>query len=134
VDYLKLNTGVTFKLPFDELVIFSTNLEPAQLMDPAFLRRIPYKLQMTGPTLAEYRQIFERAAAASGLALSDEAFFYVVDALTGEGNHELAAFQPRFICDQVAQVVRCFRLEPEITSELAADALENLYVGIGKGA
>ncbi len=131
VDYLKLNTGLTFKLPFDELVIFSTNLEPSALMDPAFLRRIPYKLQMIGPTLSEYREIFDRAASYAGLDLQDEAFEFVVDALTSSGKHELAAFQPRFICDQAAQNVRCFGLPPELTRELAADALENLYVGIG---
>ncbi len=131
VDYLKLNTGVTFRLPFDELVIFSTNLEPADLMDPAFLRRIPYKIQMLGPDVQEYRQIFERAAAASGLFLRDEAFEFVVEQLTHGGKHQLAAFQPGFICDQVRQVTRCFRLEPEVTCTLAADALENLYVGIG---
>ena len=45
VDYLKLHTGKSFSLPFDELVIFSTNLSPDDLMDPAFLRRIPYKLE-----------------------------------------------------------------------------------------
>ena len=132
IDYLKLNTGLTFKLPFDELVIFSTNLEPADLMDPAFLRRIPYKIQMLGPTLAEYRQIFDKVAAASGLKLRDDAFDYIVERLTGKGLHELAAFQPKFICDQVSQVVRCFRLEPEMTRVLVADALENLYVGIGE--
>lgn len=133
IDYLKLNTGITFKLPFDELVIFSTNLEPADLMDPAFLRRIPYKLQMLGPTLAEYRQIFDRAAAAAGLVLTGAAFDYVVAQLTRDARFALASFQPKFICEQAAQVCRCFRLAPELTVKLAADALENLYVGIGAG-
>ncbi len=132
VDYLKLNTGITFRLPFDELVIFSTNLEPADLMDPAFLRRIPYKIYMPGPDIVEYRQIFERAAAASGLVLRDDAFNFVVEQLTRDGRHQLAAFQPRFICDQASQVARCFRMAPELTCLLAADALENLYVGIGQ--
>ena len=132
VDYLKLNTGVTFRVPFDELVIFSTNLEPADLMDPAFLRRIPYKIQMLGPDVGEYREIFDRAAAAAGLILRDDAFDYVVEQLMRNERHKLAAFQPRFICDQAAQVVRCFRMEPVLTCLLAADALENLYVGIGE--
>jgi hypothetical protein len=131
VDYLKLNTGVTFKLPFDELVIFSTNLEPADLMDAAFLRRIPYKLQMLGPNLTEYRQIFDRAAAAAGLTLTDDTFNFVVIQLTRGGRHQLAAFQPKFICEQAAQVCLCFGMEPILTRTLAADALENLYVGIG---
>jgi hypothetical protein len=131
VDYLKLNTGITFMLPFDELVIFSTNLEPRDLMDPAFLRRIPYKIQMLGPTLDEYRDIFIRAANARSLVVTRAAFEYVVDQLTRDNTFQLAGFQPGFLCDQVAQVCRCFRLKPEMTVELAADALENLYVGIG---
>jgi hypothetical protein len=131
IDYLKLNSGATFELPFDELVIFSTNMEPADLMDPAFLRRIPYKIELSGPNTAEYRRIFERAAAASGLTLTDQAFDYVVRKLTAEGKFTLAAFQPKFICDQVEQVCLCFKLEPILTPSLAAEALENLYVGIG---
>ena len=133
VDYLKLNTGITFKLPFDELVIFSTNLAPADLMDPAFLRRIPYKIEMLGPSRDEYRAIFERAAASFGLVMTGAAFDHVVERLTVRGRFELASFQPRFICEQVAQVCRCFGLAPEVTVELADGALENLYVGIGAG-
>jgi predicted ATPase with chaperone activity len=132
VDFLKLNTGITFSLPFDELVIFSTNLEPSDLMDPAFLRRIPYKIQMLGPTLEEYREIFVRAARARDLAVTQAAFQYVVDTLTRDNKFQLAGFQPGFLCDQVAQVCRCFKIKPEMTVELAADALENLYVGIGR--
>jgi predicted ATPase with chaperone activity len=131
VDYLKLNTGITFTVPFDELVIFSTNLEPADLMDPAFLRRIPYKIQLLGPTLDEYREIFIRASQARGLVVTQAAFDYVVEQLTKDGKFQLAAFQPGFLCDQVAQVCRCFKIKPEMTVDLAADALENLYVGIG---
>jgi hypothetical protein len=130
IDYLKLNTGITFVLPFDELVIFSTNLEPADLMDPAFLRRIPYKIEMLGPDRAEYRQIFEKAAAAAGLHLDPDAFDYVVTTLTRSGRYQLASFQPRFLCDQVSQACRCFKLDPVFTKELAAEALENLYVGV----
>jgi hypothetical protein len=134
IDYLKLNTGITFSLPFDELVIFSTNLEPADLMDPAFLRRIPYKIQMLGPSQEEYREIFVRAATARGLTVTQAAFDYVVEQLTRDGKFQLAAFQPNFLCDQVAQVCRCFRIKPEVTVDLVADALENLYVGIGARA
>jgi hypothetical protein len=51
VDYLKLHTGKSFSIPFEELVIFSTNLEPEDLMDPAFLRRLPYKIEVGAPSL-----------------------------------------------------------------------------------
>ena len=67
VEYLKLHTGKSFSLPFDELVVFSTNLAPRDLMDPAFLRRIPYKLEVSGPLPEEYRKIFKLIAQAHGL-------------------------------------------------------------------
>ena len=62
VDYLKLHTGKSFTVPFEELVIFSTNLEPEELMDPAFLRRLPYKIEVGGPDPARYRRIFRCGA------------------------------------------------------------------------
>jgi hypothetical protein len=53
MDYLKLNTGKSFAVPFEAMVLFSTNLEPADLMDPAFLRRIPYKLEIGAPAAGD---------------------------------------------------------------------------------
>ena len=128
VDYLKLNTGKSFSIPFDELVIFSTNLEPSDLMDPAFLRRIPYKIYMGGPDRLEYRKIFEQAAADHGLGIGDDVFNYVVSQLTGRRAYGLAYFQPRFICRQVQQMCQCFGLPRVITRDLAQEALSNLYV------
>jgi len=128
VDYLKLKTGKSFSIPFDEMVMFSTNLEPSDLMDPAFLRRIPYKIHMTGPGHVEFRKTFELAAAACGLTFEDDVFDHVVRRLTTGRAHGLAFFQPRFICEQVRRVCQCFGLPPEITSELADEALGNLYV------
>jgi hypothetical protein len=128
VDYLKLKTGKSITLPFDELLIFSTNLSPADLMDPAFLRRIPYKILMAGPDAAAYRIVFDQVAGARGLSFSDEVFNLIVERLTSESGHELAFFQPKFICDQVQQVCHCFGLPPVITKELAERAIANLYV------
>src|SRR3712207_3410083 len=61
---MKLHTGKSFSLPFDELVVFSTNMPPGQLMDPAFLRRIPYKIEVAGPSPAEFGDIFHAVARA----------------------------------------------------------------------
>ena len=60
IDYLKLHTGKSFSIPFDELVIFSTNLEPEDLMDPAFLRRLPYKIEIGAPSVEMYKRIFTK--------------------------------------------------------------------------
>src|SRR5438105_9517210 len=60
VDYLTLHTGKKIEIPFDMLIIFSTNLDPADLVDEAFLRRIRYKIGIEAPTVAQYEEIFKR--------------------------------------------------------------------------
>ena len=129
-DFLKLNTGKSFQLPFDELLIFSTNLQPADLMDPAFLRRIPYKIKLFEPTVEEYRRIFDIVARHSGLTLDDDVFDYIVGRLTRHNKHGLAYYQPKFICDQVVEYCKYEGVPPAFTKHLAGEALANLYVEI----
>src|SRR6202008_5128455 len=83
IDYLQFHTGSSFSLPFDVLLIFSTNLQPEDLMDAAFLRRIRYKVRLHSPTCDEYRKIFEAVAKSHGLVLTDEIFEFVLDSLNG---------------------------------------------------
>jgi hypothetical protein len=127
IDYLTLNTGASFALPFDVFLIFSTNLNPSDLMDPAFLRRIQYKIKLFSPTVDEYWKIFDSIAAAHGLELTDDVFEYVIGRLRQPG---LAYYQPKFICEHVVEACRCLKLPPELTEELAAEALANLYYDI----
>ncbi len=127
VDYLKLHTGKSFIVPFDELIIFSTNMEPNDLMDPAFLRRIPYKLETVGPDEEQFLTIFKAVAASEGLELDDETFQFVVEELTVNNNYDLACYQPRFIIDQVISGCK-FRGEGlAIKRDLVARALGNLF-------
>ena len=100
-DYLKLHTGKTFTIPFEELVIFSTNLEPEDLMDPAFLRRLPYKIEVAGPSLDLYKRIFIKECARQGMTPDDKTIDTIVNKIKQEKGLELAAYQPRFIVDQV---------------------------------
>ena len=67
IDYLKLHTGKSFSIPFDELVIFSTNLEPEDLMDPAFLRRLPYKIEIGSPSVDCIQANLREGVHAAGL-------------------------------------------------------------------
>ena len=127
VDFMKLHTGASFTLPFDVLLMFSTNLHPADLMDAAFLRRIQYKIKLFEPTRDEYYQIFSAVAQSRGLECSEEAFDYIVRMLTPFG---LAYYQPRFICDHVLETCKSFNLPLRLTIELASEALANLYVDI----
>ncbi|HEY5210033.1 MAG TPA: hypothetical protein VIJ42_11380 [Stellaceae bacterium] len=134
VDYFKLRTGERFSLPFDELVLFSTNLDPATLMDAAFLRRVPYKIKLGAPAVDEYRRIFEATARKRGMELTDEVFDFVIDLLTKHHDFGLAYYQPNFICDQVVQVCKSLVMPPVLTITGAAEALANLYVQLEEEA
>ena len=128
VDYLKLHTGKSFSIPFDELVIFSTNLEPEDLMDPAFLRRLPYKIEVGSPCLDVYRRIFDKECERRGLTLPGEVFDLIVYKLKKEKGLDLASFQPKFIVDQVVATCRFMGQAPHFEPRFIDYALNNLRV------
>jgi hypothetical protein len=128
IDYLKLHTGKTFSIPFEELVIFSTNMEPEDLMDPAFLRRLPYKIEIGPPSLEIYRRIFDKECAAQRLTLPDELFDLIVQKLRKDKGLDLAAYQPRFIVDQVVATCKFMGQAPHFEPRFIDYALNNLRV------
>jgi hypothetical protein len=131
VDYLKLHTGKSFSIPFDELVIFSTNLAPEDLMDPAFLRRIPYKIEIGTPSVEIYKRIFTKECQAQGLTLSDELFDSIVRKIQDEKRLDIAAFQPRFILDQVVASCRFMEQAVSLEPRFLGYAIDNLRVHHG---
>ena len=137
IDFLKLHTGKSFSIPFEELIIFSTNLEPEALMDPAFLRRLPYKIEVGSPSPERYREIFEKESARQHLELRDDIFDFVVRKVRDEKGLELAAYQPRFIVDQVVATCRFMGEPPQFKKRYVEYAINNLRVksaGEGTGA
>ena len=128
IDYMKLHTGKSFSIPFEELVVFSTNLEPEDLMDTAFLRRLPYKIEVGAPTLDNYRKIFEKECARQGIPLPAEVFETIVYKLQNEKELDLAGFQPRFIVDQVVATCRFMGQTPHFEPRFIEYALDNLRV------
>ena len=127
-DYLKLHTGKTFTIPFEELIIFSTNLEPEDLMDPAFLRRLPYKIEVGGPSLELFKRIFAKECTRQGMPPLDNLIDFVVHKITKEKGLELAAYQPRFIVDQVAATCRFMGQPPHFEPRFIDYAINNLKV------
>jgi hypothetical protein len=128
IDYLKLHTGKSFRIPFDELVIFSTNLEPEDLMDPAFLRRLPYKIEIGAPSVELYKQIFAKECKAHGIELTDEAFENILFKLRVEKEVDLAAYQPRFLLEQVVASCRFMEQPPSLEPRFLNHAIDNLKV------
>jgi len=127
-DYLKLHTGKTFSIPFEELIIFSTNLDPEDLMDTAFLRRLPYKIEVGAPSLENYRSIFNAECERRGMTLPSDIFDAIVEKITGEKGLELAAYQPRFMVDQVVATCRFMGQAPHFEPRFIEYAINNLRV------
>jgi hypothetical protein len=128
IDYLKLHTGKSFSIPFDELVIVSTNLEPEDLMDMAFLRRLPYKIEIRAPKLPLYKKIFMDECQRQGLAMSEDEMDAIIARITEVEGLELAAFQPRFIVDQLLSTCRFLGVQPHFEPHFLDYAIDNLRV------
>jgi predicted ATPase with chaperone activity len=77
-DFLTLSTGKKIQVPFEQLIIFSTNLEPLDLADEAFLRRIPYKIEIKDPSVAEFSHMFEAVCRSLGCRFYPEAVHYLI--------------------------------------------------------
>lgn len=117
VDMFSLRNGVRFSVPFDVWPVFSTNLEPAQLGDDAFLRRLGSKLYVGPLSVDDYREIYLRAAQELGLQNAAAAFDYLCEALHGASGKPLLACIPRDLLRLVASSVMYRGAPPEVSEE-----------------
>lgn len=100
-DYLQLPNGKKVQVPFDQLIIFSTNLEPKDLVDDAFLRRIPYKINVEDPSEAEFRKLFEIMSPILGFPeLKKECVDYLIEKHY-RGKRPYRCCQPRDLLLQI---------------------------------
>jgi predicted ATPase with chaperone activity len=128
VDYLTLHNGRKVEVPFDVLIVFSTNLPPKDLVDEAFLRRLRHKIEVGDPSYEEYRQVFKRVAEAKGLSYSDRGLAYMLQEWYIKRNRKLRASHPRDICDQILDISRYLNVEPEMNKDLLDRAAEAYFV------
>ena len=128
VDYLTLHTGKKFQVPFDVLIVFATNLDPASLADEAFLRRIPYKIPITDPTIDEFTRIFELNCRRRNLRFHQVMVAYLQRRHYGPAGRPLRACHPRDLLDQVTALCRYRGIEPAITRELLDAACASYFV------
>ena len=128
VDFLTLHTGKKLEVPFDALVIFSTNFPPAELMDDAALRRIPYKFHVVAPSAAEYREILRRVCEARGLPLEAGVTEYLLEIFYPVTELAIARSHPRFIVDHLIEGCRFTGREPGLEVALVREAASHLLV------
>ena len=129
-DFLTLHTGKKIDVPFDQLIIFSTNIEPKQLVDEAFLRRIRYKIEVGNPSAPEYREILRRICKAKNVPYSDEGLRYLLEQEYGKRNLELRACHPRDLIDQLIDIARFTRTQPTMSRELLSAACKSYFVEV----
>jgi hypothetical protein len=126
IDYLALSTGRTFSIPFDEFIIFSTNMTPDDLMDPAFLRRIPYKVELQYPTPEEFKQTFRAVCAKHQLDINEPLLLFIINELQTKYAQPLSYFQPKFIVDQVVAGCKFADKPLVLDPDMIVDAMQNL--------
>ncbi|OFW12771.1 MAG: hypothetical protein A3H29_09795 [Acidobacteria bacterium RIFCSPLOWO2_02_FULL_67_21] len=128
VDYLTLHTGRKFQIPFETFVVFATNLNPADLADEAFLRRIPYKIRIDDPTVEEFTRIFEMNCQRRRLPFHQVMVAYLQRRHYGPAGRPFRACHPRDLLDQISALCRYRGIEPAITRELLDAACRAYFV------
>jgi hypothetical protein len=113
-DFLTLGSGKKIQVPFEQLIIFSTNLDPADLVDEAFLRRIPYRIKVTDPTEEEFHQLFELAADHAGCEYHRDTVEYLLANHYRPHHRPLRRCHPRDLLQQIRNHCRYHELPFEM--------------------
>ena len=127
VDYLSLRTGKKFPVPFDGLVIFSTNLTPSEPADEALLRRLHYKIEVTDPSREDYARIWARLCDERGIELPDDLVPFLEEAFYQGSDIPRAGYHPHYLVDQVAAMCEYARRPLRLDRALLKRAWRNLF-------
>ena len=130
IDYLTLHTGRKIEVPFDMLIVFCTNLEPKQLVEEAFLRRIRHKIQVNDPSYQEYREIFRRMCRDRGIPYDDQMLAYLLKEHYIKRKRPLRACHPRDLLDQLVDFADFASVAPRLTQETLDQVCETYFVDL----
>lgn len=121
-DFLTLPTGKKLQVPFEQLIIFSTNLEPADLVDEAFLRRIPYRVELTDPDEAEFHCLFQIASEATGCFFDPDAVDHLLETYFRPNNRPLRRCHAR----DLLLMVKYYCTYNDLEFEMRADYFDRV--------
>ncbi len=125
-DFLELASGRRIQVPFDQMIVFSTNLEPGKLVDEAFLRRIPYKIEVSDPTEQEFRKVFRELAEQSGIECPAEMVDYLVAQHFTAAGRAMRFCHPRDLLRQIKNFCS-FASQPLRVTKKAVDSAVKTY-------
>ncbi len=128
VDHLTMHTGQMIEIPFDVLILFSTNLPPDRLADEAYLRRIRYKVELPDPTDEEYAEIFRRSCEAHGLQHDDEVLRHLLKRWYEDEERSLRGCHPRDVIEALIDAARFEGRTPELTADAMDEACSTYFL------
>ena len=126
-DFLNMASGKKIQVPFDQLVVFSTNLEPKDLVDDAFLRRIPYKIEAENPPEADFRKLFEIMCKVVKIPYNADAIDYLIETHYKPIDRPMRMCQPRDLLLQVKNYCLYNDLPIELKNEYFDFACDNYF-------
>ncbi|TWT38281.1 hypothetical protein KOR34_32500 [Posidoniimonas corsicana] len=130
VDHLSLASGRRIQTPFEQLFILSTNLAPRELVDEAFLRRIPYKIEVQGPTQDQFRSLVRRLAEGMRYEVSAESIDYLLREHYAQSERALRFCHPRDLLRQACNYCEVHELPKVVTRDVWDVAVRNYFVGL----
>ncbi len=129
-DYLALPSGRQLQIPFDQLLVFATNLEPKQLFDEAFLRRIPYKIEVFDPSESQFRELFQQRCPQFGFEYSEEAVTHLIGKHFNSKNRSLRYCHARDLLTQAKNFCEFHERPFNLTPEIMDIAATNYFAGL----
>jgi predicted ATPase with chaperone activity len=129
-DLLYLTNGRQIQVPFDQLLVLSTNLEPHDLLDEAFLRRIPYKIEVGGPTEDEMRELIEQNANAMSILFNKEAVDHLIEQHYRRAHRAMRFCHARDLLRQIKNYCEVHNLPKELSIDAFDMAVQNYFAGL----
>lgn len=126
-DFLNMASGKKIQVPFDQLVVFSTNLEPKDLVDDAFLRRIPYKIEAENPPEADFRKLFEIMCKITKVPYKADCVDYLIETHYKPVDRPMRMCQPRDLLLQVKNYCLYNDIAVELKNEYLDFACDNYF-------
>ncbi len=127
-DILALQSGEKFEVPFDTLVVFSTNFHPNEIFDQAALRRIFFKVKIDGPNQEQFLKIFAMVAKKKGVPLDEASLIHMLKKKYPTIDNIYANYHPVFLCDQIKAICEFEGIPYQMRPDFIDRAWENLYV------
>jgi predicted ATPase with chaperone activity len=134
IDYLRMQSGQTLEIPFKQLIVFATNLEPSDLVDGAFLRRIQMKVEVSSPDEKMFYQIFSQMCQSLRVPFDRNGFLYLLQKWYREPGRTLQAVHPRDILKTVLAICEYASTPPQMSPELLDEACSCYFVDLKPAA